>query len=592
MRNLMIDAYRSLGWRIIILFALLMLTGVFEGLGLTMLLPLLSKFGIGQTSEKEPLQEFIEKALEILGVTNELWPLLIFMVGVLYLQVFLQTCKFWMESHCKTFYTEYLHKKMFHAFMRAGWAFFVAQSSSSRVNAIMTEAGRISAAFFMIVQMTSCFVFMVVFLVLSLMSSWQVVAILGIFGLLAYVALLPLSRRSQEIGGKVSESSEALQHRTMEFINNAKLIKATATEQLAENLFSVATSNYRNAFRQEAFHPKLILGMYMFAGYSLLGFGLWVSIENLRLNPATVLVSIYIFHRLYVQYTNFQQFRQSYLLCSTAFPSAMLHIKDAEKLVEQLDEGVILQNGPVGLSFSELSVRYENLSALNKVGLVVEPGNVIGITGQSGAGKSTLVDVVVGLVRPFSGKVYLNGVLIDDVSLADWRRSIGYVGQDTLLLNGSVFTNIAWGHDCTSEEVEAAAQLANAHDFICTLQNGYKTEIGDRGVRLSGGQRQRLGLARALVGNKRLLILDEATSALDSESEKKIMDALRGLRGRVTILTIAHRLSTLCDADTIFMLEHGSLIESGSWAELIRQDGEFAKLWRLQQSATKDLTQK
>jgi len=188
-------------------------------------------------------------------------------------------------------------------------------------------------------------------------------------------------------------------------------------------------------------------------------------------------------------------------------------------------------------------------------------------------------------VHPAARKVFVDDMPLEEIALADWRRSIGYVGQETLLLNGTVANNIAWGHDCSATEIEAVARMANAHGFINDLPAGYATEIGDRGTRLSGGQRQRLGLARALIGNKRLLILDEATSALDSESEHEIMAALRVLRSRVTVLMVAHRLSTLCEADTILMFDQGRLIESGNWGELVARDGAFAKLWRLQQSA-------
>ncbi len=213
-------------------------------------------------------------------------------------------------------------------------------------------------------------------------------------------------------------------------------------------------------------------------------------------------------------------------------------------------------------------------------------GRILGITGPSGAGKSTLVDAVVGLIRPTAGVIRIDGQSLDSLDIPSWRRSIGYVGQDTLLMRGSVARNIAWGFEgIGADAICEAARLAHAVDFIAALPQGYDTVIGDRGVRLSGGQRQRLGLARALLAQRRLLVLDEATSALDSESEARVLDAVASLRDRVTVIMVAHRLSTLRLADTILVLDGGHLVEAGGFGDLVAGGGHFARLWQLQSEA-------
>jgi ABC-type multidrug transport system fused ATPase/permease subunit len=179
----------------------------------------------------------------------------------------------------------------------------------------------------------------------------------------------------------------------------------------------------------------------------------------------------------------------------------------------------------------------------------------------------------------------VDGLALEEVALRDWRRSIGYVGQETLLFNGTVADNLTWGSEVDRHIIEEAAWIANAHEFIMDLPEGYDTEVGDRGARLSGGQQQRLGLARALVGGKRLLILDEATSALDAENEHQILKALERLRGEVTILMVAHRLATLSLADRILILDKGRVVESGSWAELSEKKGMFDRLRQLQSTS-------
>jgi ABC-type multidrug transport system fused ATPase/permease subunit len=220
---------------------------------------------------------------------------------------------------------------------------------------------------------------------------------------------------------------------------------------------------------------------------------------------------------------------------------------------------------------------------LDGISFEIPAGTVVGVTGTSGAGKSTFVDLIVGLLKPDSGVIKIDGIPIDNLQLLQWRQSIGYVGQDTLLLDGTVALNIGWGTAGDRQEIERAARAAQIHDFIASLPQGYDTEVGDRGVRLSGGQRQRVGLARALMGSKRLLILDEATSALDSANEYEVMHALSQLKGQITVVMVAHRLSTLNIADRIIVLERGEIVESGSWDELLAVgSGTFTRLWQVQ----------
>jgi ABC-type multidrug transport system fused ATPase/permease subunit len=307
-----------------------------------------------------------------------------------------------------------------------------------------------------------------------------------------------------------------------------------------------------------------------------------LAVVHFSINPAAVVVSIYVFLRLYMQLTNLQQFRQAFLLSAPALEAASRQLHEAQELAEKLRGGKILSEGPVGINFKGVTFSYDRTPALNEVSFDIAPGEMIGVTGPSGAGKSTLVDVMVGLVSVEKGEVSIDGLGLGEVSLKDWRRSIGYVGQETLLFNGTVADNLTWGREVERSMVEEAARIANAHEFIMDLAHGYDTEIGDRGTRLSGGQRQRLGLARALVGEKRLLILDEATSALDAESEHEIHKALERLRGKVTILMVAHRLATLSLADKIMLLDKGRIVESGSWRELSQKKGMFERLRQLQ----------
>lgn len=235
---------------------------------------------------------------------------------------------------------------------------------------------------------------------------------------------------------------------------------------------------------------------------------------------------------------------------------------------------------------SGVSVHYGRVAAVSDVTLRIPAGACVALVGGSGAGKSTLVDAVLGLVPVTSGEIAVNGVSLQRLPLASLRRRTGYMGQDTVLYNSSIRDNILWGRSARSqEELDAAVRVAGADGFIRGLRDGYDSQVGDRGALLSGGERQRLGLARAVLGTPGLLILDEATSALDAESERLVTTAVAALKGRTTVIIIAHRLSSVRIADAICVMEKGEVVEHGSWDELIRRRGRLHQLWRLQHAA-------
>jgi ATP-binding cassette subfamily B protein len=222
-------------------------------------------------------------------------------------------------------------------------------------------------------------------------------------------------------------------------------------------------------------------------------------------------------------------------------------------------------------------------AVLDEFSLEVPAGETHAIVGATGAGKSTVVKLLLRLYEVTGGRITLDGVGVDEVPLAAVRRSIGYVGQDVFLFQGTVRENLAYGRpDAIDDELEQAARLAEAHEFIQELPQGYDTVVGERGQKLSGGQRQRLSIARAIVRDPAILVLDEATSAVDNETEAAIQRSLRRATAQCTALVVAHRLSTVRHADRIWVLDAGRIIESGSHEELLEIGGAYAALWHVQ----------
>ncbi|MBR4297069.1 MAG: ATP-binding cassette domain-containing protein, partial [Bacteroidaceae bacterium] len=237
------------------------------------------------------------------------------------------------------------------------------------------------------------------------------------------------------------------------------------------------------------------------------------------------------------------------------------------------------------ITFKDITFSYNGTTdVLKDVNLTVKRGQTIALVGQSGSGKSTLVDLLPRYHDVTEGEILVDGVNVKSMRLSDLRKLIGNVNQEAILFNDSFFNNIAFGvENATLEQVQEAAKIANAHEFIMQSEQGYDTNVGDRGCRLSGGQRQRVSIARAILKNPDILILDEATSALDTESERLVQEALERLMKTRTTIAIAHRLSTIKNADEICVLHEGRIVERGTHDDLLAKNGYYKKLNDMQQ---------
>lgn len=256
---------------------------------------------------------------------------------------------------------------------------------------------------------------------------------------------------------------------------------------------------------------------------------------------------------------------------------------DAESTIKNSPDAIVLPEFKDKIEFRNVRFSYEKREIIGGVNFEVNHGETVALVGPSGGGKSTLSDLIPRFYDTCCGDIIINGRSIRDYDLTSLRERMGIVSQETILFNDTIENNIRLGnHTATIEEVEAAARVANAHDFIMESEDGYQTNIGDRGAKLSGGQRQRLSIARAVLKNPEILILDEATSALDTESEKLVQDALDSLLKGRTSLVIAHRLSTIHNADKIIVIEKGCIAEQGTHEELMKNKGIYSKLIELQ----------
>ena len=391
-----------------------------------------------------------------------------------------------------------------------------------------------------------------------------------------------LKRKSKEAQALWSDTMSQVE----ETLGGLRIIKAFCAEEKINRRFDNTNSSYRNQIlkvntRQQMAHP-----MSEFLGTVMIIIVLWFG-GILVLNQQVLSGPTFIYY-LVILYSIINPLKD-FSKAGYNIPKGLASMERVDKIllaesdIKEKENPQHISSFDHTIEFRHVSFRYGEQWVLRDINLTIEKGKTIALVGQSGGGKSTMVDLIPRYYDVQEGEVLIDGINVKDLDIHDLRQLIGNVNQEAILFNDTFFNNISFGVDnATQQQVEEAARIANADEFIKASENGYDTNIGDRGGRLSGGQRQRVSIARAILKNPPILILDEATSALDTESERLVQDALERLMKTRTTVAIAHRLSTIKNADEICVLHEGQIVERGTHDELISKDGYYKKLHDMQ----------
>ena len=456
-----------------------------------------------------------------------------------------------------------------------------------------------------------------------LVVSWQLtlftIVFVPVFGWFMGVVGRRLKANSIKAQGLWSDTMSQVE----ETLGGLRIIKAFCAEEKMNARFDSVNTSYRNNIMRVNIRQQLAHPMSEFLGTVMIVIVLWFG-GTLVLSDNPVISGPKFIYYLVMLYSIINPLKE-FSKAGYNIPKGLASMERVDKIL-MAEVEIKEQEKPVHINGFEHKIELRNVSfaygiqreegrgkkqentdikdedkdtsltshlspltsnevhwVLRNVNLTIEKGKTVALVGQSGSGKSTLVDLIPRYYDVVEGEVLIDGINVKDLGIHDLRQLIGNVNQEAILFNDSFYNNITFGvENATREEVEQAAKIANAHDFIMASENGYDMNIGDRGSRLSGGQRQRVSIARAILKNPPILILDEATSALDTESERLVQDALERLMKTRTTIAIAHRLSTIKNADEICVLHDGEIVERGTHDELLSKDGYYKKLHDMQ----------
>ncbi|KPL12121.1 ABC transporter ATP-binding protein [candidate division BRC1 bacterium SM23_51] len=576
---------RAKSAKVALALVLMVFLGLTEGIGLVMLIPLLQMVGLemGEGSLGR-IAEFLRSIFVAVGVPPTLISVLCVYVIIISVHGLLFRWQSTASLGLQYEFVVYLRQRLYRAIVNSNWLFFTRSRASDFAHALTTEMERVGAATHFLLRLIATALVTIVYVLFALRLSAPTTLLVFFCGGGLLWLLRGKARVARQAGEGLSETMKGLYAAVTEHLGGMKTAKSYGAEERHANIFAKLTEQVGQKYIWAVRNQAEAKYWYDLGSVFVLSIIVYVAVAVLEIPTAELLVLLFLFARIIPRFSTMQTSYQSFANQLPAF-SAIAQLQErcqrAAEPVPPKTEKVELRNA---IQLERIAFAYDKAPVIREINLTIRAGETTAIVGPSGVGKTTVADLVMGLIAPDEGRVAVDGIPLGPERMKPWRNQIGYVAQETFLFHDTIRANLTWAcPEAREDDIRHALRLAAAEEFVLKLSEGLDAIAGDRGVRLSGGERQRLALARALLRKPSLLILDEATSNLDSENEQRILGAIEGLHGQVTILLITHRLATVRRADIIYVLEDGRLVESGTWDALTaKPEGRFRALCQTQ----------
>ena len=568
--------------QIALISVLSIVSSLFEGLGVTAIIPIFSFVG-GKGLAGLPtdaISTFIAGSYHFLGLAYTFRNLLI---GIAILFVLRSVLIFGIQFITGSIaygYERDTRHALFSSMLGAQWP-YLSRQNMGNLEQLLTTNTMYSSLVFLNISTTILIVAKtLMYIVIAVNVSPWAAAMSLVVGGVVFLVLRPLFYRTRTIGVGAESNNRGLAHFVAEHVVGMKALKAMGVEDQVGKTADGYFERVRRYYVDLLFLRSIIGMTIQFAGVLFIAAVFFIMYRSPGFSIAAFAVVVYAINQIFSQVQTGQSQLHGFG-SMTPYLLKVISTRDEAEHNKEDSQGNRTFHLDQAITFNNVSFSYPNRPlTLSDVSFKIQKGEMVALIGHSGAGKTTLADLVLRLIDPMSGSIKIDDTDIREVPVADWRGNIGYVPQDPIILNDTIERNITFYDESISpEDAARAAMAANIHGFIETLPQKYKTIVGDRGVLISGGQRQRIALARALARKPVLLVLDEATSSLDSESENAIKKSIEDLRGRTSILVIAHRMSSISGADRIVALEAGKVVEEGAPADLrLREDSYYSRM--------------
>ena len=575
--------FKGYKWRFLLIVILGFLSGLSGGIGIGAIIPLFSVLTRETGQELDFISKTILDFFGIFGIPFTLTFIVAFIVILFALKAGIKFVAQQINARTATKYELDMRSYLLKKTLDSNWPYLMERKTGYLEKVLMNDVFNVSQIITQISTLILLATNLATYALISFNISMPITLITGAAGIVLFVILKPLFGKTRRISGEVRDIQKEVAHHINENIDGVKIVKATGQEIPVYRKGVELFEKMRNKRLIMALYNHSIGAMFEPLSFVFISLLLVYYYQSPLFEIASFAAIIYLVQKMFLFFQSIQgsiyQLNQN-----VPYIKSVVDYKESVDKNQEEDLGTHKFKFERDFKFEGVNFAYEEGgNILSDISFRINRGEMVGIVGASGGGKTTLVNIILRLLEPLSGEIYLDGRNANDISLKSWRKNIGYVSQDVFLINDTIKNNIKfYDRSITENDIVRATKMANIYNFIQKLPKKFDTEIGEKGVKLSGGQRQRVALARTLARNPQILILDEATSSLDNKSEILIQKAIENLKGKIMVLAIAHRLSTIMNSDKLIVLEEGKILEQSTPKKLLgNKDSHFYKMYNI-----------